>query len=817
MKNVIHVLHLEDDPADKKAVQAALAEAGLDCRITALQTRDEFETTLQDGTVDIVLSEYRLRTFDSLSAIRVLREFHCDAPLIVVSSVMDGETVVNALTQGAADYVFKQHLMRLESVVKRVLQKTHHKRKQKELEDQIVLMNFAMDSIQEAVFLIDEDACFKIVNDRACRMSGYTRNELLTMRVPDVNSDLTMECWRDHWQYLKKSGTFSFESNMITKDDRIIPVEVSANFFEYNGQYYDLGLVRDITERKQIEGERLSNLKFFESMDQIHRAIQGARDLDSMLSETLDAVLTIFDCDRAYLSYPCDPDADTLVVPMERNKPEYPGAFVLNAAVSISPAISDVFRIMLSAGGPVKLGPNLDYPLPADLTEAFGVQCAMVTAFFPKADQSWQFGIQQCSHVRNWTAEEVTIFQEISRRLADGLTSWLMFQDLEQSEEQYRRIVDTANEGIWELDKEDVTDFVNERMARMLGYSMEEIIGRPSTDFMHEHELTDHDEKQESLRHGLAGTYERRFSCKDGQTLWALVSATPVYDDEHHFKGSFAMVTDITAKKLAEKDLKRHRIQLEELVKERTAELETANKELAAFAYSVAHDLRAPLRHINGFLELLKQKMGTTLDQRGRHYMETISDSTQKMGQLIDDLLFFSRMGRQAMSNNQVDLESLVHDIVRELKPDIDGRDIQWRIEALPKVTGDAAMLRIALANLISNGLKFTRSRQQARIEIGSLPPRDLESIVFVRDNGVGFEMDYAHNLFGVFQRLHRQDEFEGTGIGLATVRRIINRHSGQTWAEGELGRGATFFFSLPQTQQNDASKKQKGSSMGIA
>jgi PAS domain S-box-containing protein len=670
-------------------------------------------------------------------------------------------------------------------------------------------MSFVMDNIQEAGFLIDENARFKYVNDRACKITGYTRDELLTMSVPDINSDLSMERWRDHWIDLKTSGTFSFESKMIAKDDRLIPVEISDIFLEYKGQPYNFGLVRDITERKQIEGERLANLKVFENMNQVNRAIQAARDIDSLLSETLDATLKIFDCDRTYISYPCDPEADVLFVPMERSKPEFPGAFIKDVAVPISPAIREVFRIMLATNGPVKLGPNMEYPLPTDLTEAFDVQCAMVTAFFPKVDESWQFGIQQCSYARIWTDEEARTFQEISRRLADGVTSWLTIQELEKRESQYRRIVDTANEGIWELDRQGVTGFVNERMARMLGYSMKEIIGRPATDFMHAQELTDHYENQERLRQGLPVKYERRFSCKEGRVLWALVSATPVFDYDHQFIGSFAMVTDITAMKIAEKDLEKYRIQLEELVKDRTVELEAANKELAAFAYSVAHDLRAPIRHISGFLELLQTKMETALDEQGRHYMNTIFDSTRKMGQLIDGLLSFSRMGRQAILNNRVDLGSLVHDIIRKLEPDIAERQIQWRIGDLPKVEGDASMLRIALDNLISNALKFTRPRQQARIEIGSLPAGDAESVIFVRDNGVGFDMDYAHNLFGVFQRLHRAEEFEGTGIGLANVRRIITRHGGHTWAEGEIGQGAAFFFSLPKTQQGDALKKQ--------
>jgi signal transduction histidine kinase/DNA-binding response OmpR family regulator len=260
----------------------------------------------------------------------------------------------------------------------------------------------------------------------------------------------------------------------------------------------------------------------------------------------------------------------------------------------------------------------------------------------------------------------------------------------------------------------------------------------------------------------------------------------------------------------AEDELARYRDHLEELVQERTAALEASNKELEGFTYSVSHDLRAPLRHIDGFMELLQKKTGNNLDEQSRHYIDAISNSARKMGLLIDDLLSFSRMGRHTKSLQQVALANLVRDIIREVAPDTAGRTIDWRVDNLPVVEGDAAMLRMVLVNLISNALKFTRPREQAEIEIGSLPNQNSETVIFVRDNGVGFDMEYADKLFGIFQRLHRADEFEGTGIGLASVRRIIARHGGRTWAIGEMDQGATFYFSLPLAERCGSSTAPK-------
>jgi signal transduction histidine kinase len=249
------------------------------------------------------------------------------------------------------------------------------------------------------------------------------------------------------------------------------------------------------------------------------------------------------------------------------------------------------------------------------------------------------------------------------------------------------------------------------------------------------------------------------------------------------------------------KEVEQRRVLNVELEK-RSDELQAINQELEAFAYSVSHDLRAPVRHMAGFAELLQKHAGGVLDEKGRRHLGMILESAQRMGQLIDDLLAFSRIGRAETHKTLVSLEQLVQEAVSEVAPETQGRELVWRVGALPLCYGDRSMLRLVLVNLLSNAVKFTRTRPQPEIEIGLTGYDPDQVVVFVRDNGVGFNMKYLNKLFGVFQRLHPQEAFEGTGIGLATVQRIVHRHGGRVWAEGAVDQGATFYFSLPKSKE---------------
>ncbi|MBA4393159.1 MAG: hypothetical protein C0407_06375, partial [Desulfobacca sp.] len=359
-----------------------------------------------------------------------------------------------------------------------------------------------------------------------------------------------------------------------------------------------------------------------------------------------------------------------------------------------------------------------------------------------------------------------------------------------------KTLLEAVPEIIMEVDNDKVYIWANQAGYDFFG---QDVIGHEAT-YYFEGDQTTYTTVQ-PLFNGLENTiyvesWQRR---KDGQKRLLAWWCRTLKDTSGKVTGALSTARDITDYKKAEEEIRRLNAELEQRVRDRTAQLEAANQELEGFSYSVSHDLRAPLRHLTGFVNLLNQRIAEGLDEKNRHYLQVISDSAQKMGQLVDDILSFSRMGRAEMLQTLISMDTLVQEARDLVQPDLKGRDITWRIQDLPEITGDPAMLKMVLTNLLSNAVKFTSRKPQTVIDIGHRGDQADEDIFFVKDNGCGFDMKYTNKLFGLFHRLHREEEFPGTGLGLANIRRIIARHGGRTWAEGVVGEGATFYFTLPK------------------
>ena len=372
---------------------------------------------------------------------------------------------------------------------------------------------------------------------------------------------------------------------------------------------------------------------------------------------------------------------------------------------------------------------------------------------------------------------------------------------------QQASLLDLTYDTIFVRDMSDIITYWNRGAQELYGWTPEQAIGKRSHDLLQTVFPAAIDD--------LVGNRAAAFSAEllrtgrwEGELKHTRADGTEVvvssrWSLQRNEQGNPISVletnNDITERKRGEEEIRQLNLELGK----RTTELEAINKELEAFAYSISHDLRAPLRHMVGFTELLQKSASSMVDDKGRRYMMMILESAKRMGTLIDDLLAFSRIGRAETRETLVSVEQLVKEVQSEIRQETEGRNINWRIGPLPDLYGDRSMLKLALVNLISNAVKFTRRRPTPEIEIGCTDKRTNGVVLFIKDNGVGFDMKYVNKLFGVFQRLHRAEEFEGTGIGLATVQRIIHRHGGQVWAEGQVGAGATFYFSLPKSQES--------------
>ena len=385
----------------------------------------------------------------------------------------------------------------------------------------------------------------------------------------------------------------------------------------------------------------------------------------------------------------------------------------------------------------------------------------------------------------------VTWFATTRRRVDEDLRRTR--DRLKVEVEERSSLLDLTYDAIFVRDMNAIITYWNRGAEEFYGFTRQEAIGKRPGDLLHTVFPKPFEEVWKELLQTGRWEGELKHTKADGTEVIVASRWSLRRDEQRRPVAILETGNDITARKLWEEETQA----LNQELAKRSSALEASNKELEAFAYSISHDLRAPLRHTAGFAELLSKNAASSLNEKSQRYLTMILEAAKRMGSLIDDLLAFSRISRAEAHNSTVSLKQLVQEAVAEVGQDASERKIVWKIDPLPEWYGDRAMLRLALVNLVCNAVKFTRTRPQAEIEIGCTEHKHDHVVLFVRDNGVGFDMKYSNKLFGVFQRLHPQEAFEGTGIGLATVQRIVHRHGGRVWAEGAVNGGATFYFSL--------------------
>jgi PAS domain S-box-containing protein len=374
----------------------------------------------------------------------------------------------------------------------------------------------------------------------------------------------------------------------------------------------------------------------------------------------------------------------------------------------------------------------------------------------------------------------------------------LLDQRLRDQQFYTRSLIESNIDALMTTDPSGIITDVNKQMEALTGSTRDELIGSPFKNY-----FTDPERAEASLKLVLSQkkitNYELTVRARDGGETAVSYNAATFYDRERRLQGMVAAARDIT-----------ERNRLEEQVRRRTVELEAANKELEAFSYSVSHDLRSPLRSIDGFSQAFLEDYGAIVPNEGRKDLERVRRATQRMGQLIDDMLLLSRVTRREMHMEKTDMSALAAEVAGELALGSPQRDVQLSIEPGMTTTGDPQLLRIVLVNLLGNAWKFTSKREHAHVSVGTVQDPEHGPTFFVRDDGAGFDQKYKEKLFVAFQRLHGQDEFPGTGIGLATIQRAVRRHGGDVWAEGEVDRGATFYFTIPNLHASIPTKEEQ-------
>jgi len=614
------------------------------------------------------------------------------------------------------------------------------------------LLNIIEQSINEIYIFDFETLKFEYANQGAIQNIGYELEELQRLTPIDIKPLLTLSKFKTMLQPLADNRVkqLIFETIHRRKNGTTYPVEVHLQLHDQDGKRSLLAIINDISEKKNSEQALNESRQLFETLALVSPV--------GIFRTRADGYTTYVNPTWSKLS--------------GLSFEEAIGLKWLNA---VHPDDRDK----------VKQGWT-------NAVQTHDKSGAEYRFLHPNGSIVWVIG----SAVPEFRNGEIvgyigTLTDITSRKEAE--------EALAKSEAQFRALFENVGEGIAISNTNEMFEFANPAAEKIFGVSHNGLtnlsLKRFVTDATYQLIL----EETEKRKQNVKRIYELEIIREDGEIRNLLISAVPNYKSNGEFAGTFGVFRDITEQKAAEGVIQRLNESLEQRVKERTTQLEAANKELESFSYSVSHDLRAPLRHINGFINILLNSYQSNLPEEAQHFLQNITFSTKQMGILIDDILKLSRTGRVEMVRKKFSMDNVVAKAIDQVLQTPTKQEIKWKINPLNEAFADENLLLLVWVNLIDNAVKYTRNVNSAIIEIGTINSTS-ETIYYIKDNGVGFDMKYAKNLFGVFQRLHSDAEFEGTGIGLANVNRIITRHGGKIWAEAELGKGATFFFILPSS-----------------
>jgi PAS domain S-box-containing protein len=646
------------------------------------------------------------------------------------------------------------------------------------------------DAVNEAILVLDLNSGEILdVNKKMTEMYGYSRQEALQLRIGHLGSGELPYTQKYYKKYMKdavQSGPQLFEWRAKNKDGHLFWVEVNMRQAVIGGQERILVAVREITERKRAEQVRTA-------LYRISHSVQAAQNLNELfylihgiindLMPAQNFYIALYDQEREEFYYPYYVDQyDTTPAPHSPDRGLT--SYVLRTGASLL-ASPEIFDQLVKTGEVQMIGSDSVDWLGTPLN--IGQRVIGVVA------------VQTYTKRERLTTEDKDVLAFVSTQIAMAIERKRSEDALLISETRWRTLTENAPQFILLLDRTGKILFGNRLLPEMdSGKS-----GLHS--FLNYVNSENHPLIEKALNEvfdaGKSVNFELSLMDAADSTIWYACNLAPVINNGR-VEMAILNASDISQRKDAEESIHSLNEELEKRVLERTTQLASVVRELEAFSYSVSHDLRAPLRALDGYSRILEKEYQSVLDENGKDYIKFIRASSMQMGHLIDDLLAFARLGRQPVKKQRVDMHELVIQTLKGFKEDREERDMEIQVDELPLCEGDPLLLQQVWINLISNSIKFTRNREFAKIEIGAISGAEL--VYYIKDNGTGFDMKYADKLFGVFQRLHRPDEFEGTGVGLAIVERIIRRHGGTVWAKSALNEGATFFFTIQGNAEND-------------
>jgi len=795
MEEALRILILEDNPADAELVQFELEEAGFNFTAKVVMTEEDFIHALQDFSPKLILSDYDLPNYNgSLALAEVIRRCP-ETPFILVTGAVTEDRAIEILTQGAKDYVLKTRLQqRLIPSVQRAIAEAeeHRARKQAEaelreahktleervkirtaeLEAEITARKQAEKALKESderqrfaletshigawdLDLIDHSAYRSFEHDRIFGYADLLHQWTYEMFLEHVLPEDRMMVDRKFQHAIENNSDWNFECRIRRTDGETRWIWAAGHHkSEDTGKRQRLeGIVQDITERKQAEEELRQSEKRHRLLAETMRQGVVLQDINGEIIEMNSAAERILGKSREQFlgSSSVQEENDTI---QENGEPfpdmEHPSMVALQTGQPVHDVIMGVFN--------PKLG---DYRwISIDAIPVFHQQSAC-------------------------PSEVYTVFEDVTARKQAE-------EAMRKSEHLYRAIGESIDYGIWVCDPDGRNIYASKSFLNLVGLTQEQCSNFGWGDVLH----PDDAERtvaawKECVRTCGVWDFEHRYCGVDGQWHPILARGVPVLNKQGEVICWAGINLDISKLKNTETSLK-----------ERTQQLKAANKELESFSYSISHDLKAPLRAIGGYCVMFMKKYGGTLNDDATRMINVIHDNAEKMDVLIDDLLSFSKVSRNSITISEIDMDRLASVVWDDIRATNEERELEVKITKLLPGFGDRSLIRQVLFNLFSNAVKFTRARRPGIIEMSCYTETD-KVVYCLKDNGVGFDMKFYDKLFGVFQRLHSNEEYEGTGIGLALVKRIINRHGGRVWAEGQVDEGATFYFTLLKKEAN--------------